>query len=127
MYSETVDDDHISLMTELGSIAELDRCSLGLSKTANIQLDLSDPVFWFARLKAKVEGQGEGTRLMKRLIEILDERGISVVNSLNPYGSMDMQALTEFYKKYGFSEVEKGLMVRKSKSCDRNSNELERI
>ncbi len=112
MYCETVNDERISLWTELGSCAELDRyfgdpelCGLGFVPTDNL--------FWFARLKAKVEGQGEGTRLMKRLVEILDERGVTVVNALNPYGSMDMQALTAFYKKYGFCEVEKGLMVRK--------------
>ena len=118
MYSENVDYAHISLMTELGSCCELDRYSTASNLRLAISdpvlyLDLPDPVFWFTRLKAKVEGRGEGTRLMRRLVEILDERGITVVNALNPYGSMDVQALTEFYKKYGFSEVEEDLMVRK--------------
>jgi len=119
---ETVTDDRISLWTELGSCCELDRyrrvkflwptsvdrCDLPLETTSKL--------FWFTRLKAKIEGQGEGTRLMKRLVEILDEREITVVNALNPYGSMDMQALTGFYKKYGFIEVEKGLMIRRPKT-----------
>ncbi len=121
---ENVTDEHISLMTELGSCCGLDRY---------VVTDKSDPsfvlvgkTFWFSRLKAKVEGQGEGTRLMKRLVEILDEQGITVVNALNPYGSMGMSALTEFYKKYGFREVEKGLMIRNPKK-KHTIHELEAI
>ncbi len=116
MYCETVNDERISLWTELGSCAELDRYQPRGDDALDLLYpipNLSDPVFWFARLKAKVEGQGEGTLLMRRLVEILDERGVTVVNALHPYGSMDMQTLTEFYKKYGFFEVEKGLMVRR--------------
>lgn len=114
MYSENMTDEHISLMTEMGSCCELDRF---LNPPYVIRAFCCvDKLFWFARLKAKVEGQGEGTRLMKRLVEILDERGITVVNALNPYGSMDMEVLTEFYKKYGFVEIEKGLMVREPPS-----------
>ena len=109
---EHVTDDRISMMTEMGSCCELDRYFSSDADFCDLGFVPADNLFWFTRLKAKVEGQGEGTRLMKRLVEILDEREITVVNALNPYGSMDMQALTGFYEKYGFSEVEKGLMVR---------------
>lgn len=76
-------------------------------------IDIEPPIFFFNRIKAKVEGQGEGTLLMREIVKILDEKGITVVNTLNPYGSMDLEALTEFYKKYGFECIVEQLMIRR--------------
>jgi len=109
MKIENVTDTHIELWTKRGSCAQLD---VFLGNLEDLGVKLSGPVFWFSRLKAKVEGEGEGTKLMERLVEILDERQITVVNGLNPYGEMDMEALTRFYTGYGFVSVGDGMMIR---------------
>lgn len=110
MRIETVTEERISLWTELGSCAELDKIAPGIVESLGCKL--TEPIFWFCRLKAKVERQGEGTKLMKRLVQILDERKITVVNGPNAYGSMSLEQLKIFYRKYGFKDVDEGIMVR---------------
>lgn len=116
MKIETVTDARISLWTEKVSCAELDRWPI--SNFDDLGIELTEPVFWFCRLKAKVEGQGEGTKLMERLVQILDEKQITVVNGVNPYGSskrqgrMSMGELKDFYRKYGFEDIGNDIMVR---------------
>ena len=110
IYHEHITDEHISLWTEIASCAELDRWPL--QSFNDLNLELTEPVFWFNRLKAKVEGQGEGTKLMERLVQILDEKKITVVNGLNPYGSMSMDELKDFFKKYGFEDIGNDTMIR---------------
>lgn len=78
-------------------------------------VEIEPPVFFFNRIKAKVEGQGEGTLLMQEVTEILDEEGVTVVNHVDPYGSMDLVPLIKFYEKYGFELVDDRLMVRRPK------------
>lgn len=75
-------------------------------------IKIEPPLFFFNRIKAKEKGKGEGTLLMQELVKILDEKGVAVINTLNPYGDMDLEALTKFYEKYGFSRVDEGLMIR---------------
>ncbi len=111
MRLETITEDRIALWTEKGSCCELDKHWSSMYSDLNIELP--EPLFWFARLKAKVEGQGEGTKMMRRLVQILDEKDITVINAINPYGSMDLEALTGFYKKYGFEDIDEGLMLRR--------------
>ncbi len=76
-------------------------------------VEIEPPIFFFNRIKAKTEGMGEGTLLMQELVKIFDEKGITVVNTLNPYGDMDLGALTAFYKKYGFESIVESLMIRR--------------
>lgn len=75
-------------------------------------IEVEQPLFFFNRIKAKVEGQGEGSLLMREVVKILDEMGVAVVNHINPYGGMDLKALIEFYKKYGFELIDEQLMLR---------------
>lgn len=110
MHIENICDERICLWTEKGSVAELDRWPSNLFETLNCEL--TEPVFWFCRLKAKVEGEGEGTKLMTRLVQILDEKQITVVNGVNPYGSMSMDELKDFYRKYGFEDIGNDIMIR---------------
>ena len=50
---------------------------------------------------------------MRRLVEILDEKKITVINAMNPYGSMNRTELRKFYEKYGFVRInDDGLLVR---------------
>ncbi len=109
--------DNISLYTEKGSTCELSKID---TKDTNeflkkYKVELKEPIFYFNRLKARVERQGEGSFLMKELVKILDEKKISVINELNPYGGMNMETLEKFYAKYGFEKVDRGLMIRKPK------------
>ena len=113
---ENITDKGIYLWTSNYSCAELNVCPSDM--LSEIDVTLQDPVFWFCRLKAKVEGRGEGTKLMDRLIDILDAGSISVINGVNPYGSMSMGNLKKFYKKYGFYEVGRDIMVRKPTILD---------
>jgi hypothetical protein len=102
--------EHIQIYLNDGSSAELDEIPHVDEKLK--PLLTGEKIFWFARLKAKKEGSGAGTLLMNELVKILDNRKISVVNALNPYGSMSMRQLTDFYKKFEFEEIEEGLMIR---------------
>ena len=110
IHSITDTNDSIYIYLNDGSSAELDR----IEKVPDNLKSLlrGDNVFWFARLKAKKEGVGSGTVLMNELVKILDKRKISVINAVNPYGVMTMEDLLDFYKKFGFEEVEEGIMIR---------------
>jgi len=109
-----VRDDLICLWTYKASIVEL---SLTNEYKEMLEQEygvkIAQPLFFFNRIRAKVEGQGEGTLLMQEVVKILDEKGVAVINTINPYGGMNLAALIKFYKKYGFESVDDdGLMIR---------------
>lgn len=112
LYLESVKDDHIYLMTEGRSVCELDRSDDYLIDTFSF-LRLKPPVFWFARLKAFIEGEGEGTFLMEKLCKIVDEKQAYIVNVINPYGKMSRKDLIQFYEKFGFENHDDSIMVRR--------------
>lgn len=108
-----VRDDFICIWTQGASIAEL---SLTNSYKEILEQEYSikveQPLFFFNRIKAKVEGRGEGTLLMQEIVKILDEQNVAVINHINPYGSMDLEALVKFYTKFGFKSIDDQLMIR---------------
>tara|TARA_Y100000310_G_C20694347_1_gene824436 strand:+ start:3195 stop:3581 length:387 start_codon:yes stop_codon:yes gene_type:complete len=112
-----VRDDYISLNTEMNSTAELSRMGKKSVDMYNkdFDMDLKEPVFYFNRIKAREEGKGEGTLMMKELIKILDEKKVTVINELNPYGNLNLEDLQKFYSKYGFVKKQDHLMIRKPK------------
>lgn len=72
------------------------------------------PSAWVARVIVP-EGhrnEGVGTRLMRRLIEDADSEGVALVLSAEPYGDLDLEAITAWYRKLGF-EGPPERMVRK--------------
>lgn len=107
-----VNRDNISLMTEDGSICQLDRADYLKNQ---VPAEIGDShLFWFVRLKSKTEGKGNGSFLMRELVKILDENKLWVLNSINPYGSMNLEQLIKFYQKYGFTLLDKeGGMYRR--------------
>jgi len=108
-----VRDDFICLWTPNATIAELSLMNVykeALETDYNISV--SSPLFFFNRIKAKIEGHGEGTLLMQELVKILDQSGITVVNHVNPYGGMELEPLIRFYEKYGFELIDTQLMIR---------------
>lgn len=110
---EIVNDEVICLSTNKG-ICELS--VFGMEKHKEFLLghkvECPYPLFFFHRIKSMEESKGHGTVMMKRLIEICDERGVAVINSINPYGRMNLEELIEWFKKYGFFEVTDHVVVR---------------
>jgi hypothetical protein len=110
-------DGFIAVYTKSGSCAELTH-NEGLCRDTvhgvnpEVAAELKSPLFLFNRLKAFKEGRGDGRLLMEKLIRILDEHQITVINPMNPYGSMKLGTLTLFFKKYGFRLVGEGVVVR---------------
>lgn len=104
---ESVRDDSISLNVIEGhrlAVCELAKMiepeSFGLP---------SGEWFFFSRLNVpeRLRGRGIGSALMSRLVELLDEHQLNVVNEINPYGresDMGFKELKAFYEKYGFSQ-----------------------
>jgi hypothetical protein len=84
MMSES--DNYIALATKAGSIAEVSR--------------VSNELWYFNRLKSK--SPGDGTKLMAKLVELLDDRKIVLQCLVNPYGSKSLDELVSFYASFGF-------------------------
>lgn len=107
-----VTDQHISIMLDDGSVCQLDRAD---HMKDSLNIHVRGPLFWFCRIKAKREGKGSGTLMMRELVKILEEKRWSVLNSLNPYGGKkDLERLINFNKKFGFELLNgaSGTMIR---------------
>lgn len=50
--------------------------------------------------------QGIATKLMQKLTAWADEKKITLVAEINPYGDLGREKLVEFLKKHGFEQVE---------------------
>ena len=101
----------VSFKDKLG-VAEL---SCLTSYGVNIK-GLDKPVYYFNRLKIppRDEGKGFGKRLMIEVCRIADEKGITILNELNPYGKRDLKQLIKFFEKSGFEIFdEHNTMVRR--------------
>lgn len=60
-----------------------------------------------------VRNRGIATKMMEKLVEVVDQKGVDVVLEINPYGDLDREKLEIFYKKFGFTESQlSGLYVR---------------
>lgn len=82
----------------------------GLSKLAVCEVTLlnkPEPAY-FSRLLVPPEfrKQGIATVLMTLMCKRLDARRIDLLCEINPYGEMNKEQLTTFYKKFGFVEQE---------------------
>ncbi len=109
------DRETITVLTNRGSVAELSIIDQPEDMATELDIDLPKPVYEFNRLKSRVERQGEATKLMEKLVKLLDEESFTVVNSVNAYGSMSQEDLKKFYEKYGFVEVAQDVMIRRPK------------
>lgn len=111
---EIINDEVICLTTNEMAICELSIFGMETNKEFLLghELECPYPLFFFHRIKSRKEGRGHGTILMKRLIEICDERGIAILNSINPYGRMNLEELKVWFGKYGFVEVTDHVVVR---------------
>jgi len=96
--------------------------SAELSQTPIPVKGLTEPVYYFNRIKVRPEreGTGEGKALMIEVCKIADEHRITIYNELNPYGKRDMKSLKSFFKASGFEPFvnehnDQNVMVRKPK------------
>jgi len=111
---EIINDEVICISTNNRGICELSVVGMEKHKEFLLGHDVECPypLFFFHRIKAVKEGKGHGTVMMKRLVEICDERGVAIINSINPYGRMNLEELKEWFGKYGFFEVTEHVVVR---------------
>lgn len=73
-----------------------------------------DKVFYFSRLNVPVQlrGCGFGNKLMEATINFCKENNYMLVNTVNPYGDMNLNQLNEFYQKQGMTLLNNdGLLV----------------
>lgn len=73
-----------------------------------------DKVYFFSRLNVpeKLRGQGLGSLLMQKTIDFCKENNAMLINTVNPYGDMNLQELNDFYQKFGMKIVnEDGLLI----------------
>lgn len=111
------DEETITIALEDGSIAELSR--IDNKELIEYNLNLPDPIFFFHRLKSRIENQGSGTILMNKLMLILIELDASVVCEARAYKSDNQEKLIRFYKKFGFKETEtENLMYWRRDDCN---------
>ena len=48
------------------------------------------------------QGMGYGKRLIQRVCKAADDEGVTLRLNVNPYGSLDRDALVAWYERYGF-------------------------
>lgn len=67
---------------------------------------LPDKTWYFNRIFVpdKYRNHGIATKLMEKLIDIVNEHKIVICCDINPYGDLSYSQLKQFYKKYGFIE-----------------------
>lgn len=78
------------------------------------QFDKVDKVYYFSRLNVpeQLRGKGLGKLLMEATINFCQENNAMLINTVNPYGDMNLQELNAFYEKSGMKLLNKnGLLV----------------
>ncbi len=100
---------HVAFRSEDGSIAELSSMPPQEVVGFNVEFKLNltrehlNSTLYFNRIKAKKEGRGTGTALMKEVVQFLDKHSFCVLLESRPYGKMKLDALISFYEKFGFT------------------------
>jgi predicted GNAT family acetyltransferase len=84
-------------------------------------------VFYFSRLNVpeKIRGRGIGKELMEKTIQFCDEKNYMLINTVNPYGDMNLEELNQFYEKSGMKLVNKdGLLIYSKNLNSKKINNL---
>lgn len=74
--------------------------------------------WWFFNrlfVPEKLRRRGLATKLMEQVVTWADQEKINILNTINPYGDLNLEQLIHFYSKYGFVQVPsqpRGCMVR---------------
>ncbi len=118
-----IDDRSITIYCEV-QLSSLDRKYLAIAELSEFEIldnlpgeyefDNTKRWFFFNRLKVPKEiyGRGISKIILTELIRILDKHHIYVINTLNPYGNLNLEQLTKLYSRYGFKTIAEEVMVR---------------
>lgn len=58
-------------------------------------------------------GLGHGRKLLKKITDEADEKGVNLFLEINPYGEMTYDELRDWYLRYGFKEIITGFFQRR--------------
>lgn len=101
---------HITPMEIAVSIIKDNCTSIGVAECSTSMVSefglRNKPQMYFNRLYVRPEyrRKGFGTKLLKKLLEIIKEQQVVLQLDINPYGEMDYSQLEMFYTKYGFKK-----------------------
>lgn len=82
-------------------------------------------VFYFSRLNVpeKLRGRCIGKSLMEKTIDFCEEKNYMLINTVNPYGEMNLEELNSFYEKSGMKLLnEDGLLIYSKNLNSKNNN-----
>lgn len=82
-----------------------------------------EKVYYFSRLKVpeKITNQGIGKALMQKTIEFCKENNAMLINTVNPYGDLNLKQLNEFYEKAGMKLLNKNGFLVYSLNINQNN------
>jgi len=113
--------EHFSVVASEGEIgiggAELDFWP----ELPNPVPNCTGPVLWFARLFVKQPYRGKriGTKLMERVCEEADRRGLPIINCINAYGDMSRDEIRDWFcRRFGFQAYAPGAVYRLPEGTD---------
>lgn len=107
-------------LSELTMIGELGKDYADLVKNKKdkelflSELQQVDKVYYFSRLNVpeQLRGKGLGKLLMQETLKFCKEHNAMLINTVNPYGDMNLQELNDFYQNCGMKLLNKqGLLV----------------
>jgi len=100
-------------------------------KLAQVELNRIEKNDWLiSRLfvPSVYRNQRIATGLMQELTAWADEKEVTLIAEINPYGDLGKKELIEFLKKHGFEQVEKEnsvLFIRKRRVADDQNSKSE--
>ena len=102
-------------LSELTLIGQLGKSYVNLIKKKEdkelflSELKRSDKIYYFSRLNVpeKLRNKGIGRLLMQKTISFCEENNAMLINTVNPYGDLNLKQLNEFYQKSEMKLVNK--------------------
>lgn len=75
-----------------------------IDNAVGVDLSVFNGVVHLSTVRALTKGKGDGTRVMKRLMDLADEMGVTLEGIVEPFGQggMSKTALMRWYKSFGF-------------------------
>lgn len=103
------------MITPSQQFTHIEDGKLALAELSLIHLPGYKNWYYFNRLNvpAPIRGRGIAKKLMNQVVEWADQNQIYIHLDINPYGDLNLEQLTSFYKRYGFQEKDKKFMIRK--------------
>jgi GNAT superfamily N-acetyltransferase len=114
IYQNKISVSELTLLNELGK----DYAKMIKNKKERMlflsEFEKVDKVYYFSRLNVseKLRGKRIGKILMEKTINFCKENNAMLINTVNPYGEMNLEQLNNFYEKSGMKLVnEDGLLI----------------